>query len=158
MTARLFCCAVLAIGGTTANAQTFTTDGSFVESSRPVDSAAVVASPLGGDWLYRFPQPAPDGRPRQRFTIGKVQRTEYSLFTAQEEAALWETREKLLHPAPAPSPKHAVRKAVAPSPAIDWPKVQVMGDVTCVPAAGYGQSADWQAHKVCWNKGTRHVE
>jgi hypothetical protein len=151
--------AVLALCGQASVAQQFPSDGAFIAGARPLESAATVSSALGGEWLYRVPEPAADGRIRQRFTIGKPVRTEYSLFTGQEEAALWETREKLLRPAPPPIEHHRGQRKTAAMPvAIDWPKVQVSGDRTCVPAAGYSQAPDWLDHKICWNKGTRHVD
>jgi hypothetical protein len=119
---------------------------------------ANIANAYGGVYVYRALVPA-DGRLPSRALLGERTRTEFSLFSAEEEDALWHLRDRLLHPAPPPAPrKHlAPRRSALDDPAL-WPKVVVTGTKTCVPELAFSESTDWREHLVCWSTEARRVE
>lgn len=130
----------------------------FTAHAPYVSGAAVIDSPQGGDYVYSN-RDTDDGRRPQRFMLGKAPRQNYDLFSEKEEAALWNTRDAML----APKRTMSARRAGYPAKrhvgsALNWPKVIVMGEKTCVPLSGFASSADWQKHLVCWDKGARRVE
>jgi len=134
------------------NGVAFTAHGPYVSG------AAVIDSPQGGDYVYSN-RDTDDGRRQQRFMLGKAPRQNFDLFSEKEEAALWNTREAMLAPKRPASPRraghHAKRQVGL---ALNWPKVIVVGEKTCVPSSGFASSVDWQKHLVCWDKGARRVE
>jgi hypothetical protein len=110
-------------------------------------------NPYGGQYVYSQTD-LPDGRLPQLLILGKAVRDEYVLFSAQEEEALWKLREQLLRERePAPPVRHHAehRRRLA----LDWPKVVVDGDETCVPESAFADSADWRGHLLCWLGGAR---
>ncbi|WP_152988914.1 hypothetical protein [Burkholderia pseudomallei] len=134
------------------NGVAFTAHGPYVSG------AAVIDSPQGGDYVYSN-RDIDDGRRPQRFMLGKAPRQNYDLFSEKEEAALWNTREAMSAPKRATLSRrtghHAKRHGGS---ALNWPKVIVMGEKTCVPSSEFAASADWQKHLVCWDRGARRVD
>ncbi|WP_423383576.1 hypothetical protein [Burkholderia sp. LMG 32019] len=134
------------------NGVAFTARGPYVSG------AAVIESPQGGDYVYSN-RDADDGRRSQRFMLGKAPRQNYDLFSEKEEAALWNTREAMLVPKHTVSSRRAGHHAKHQvGSALNWPKVIVVGEKTCVPSSGFASAVDWQKHLVCWDKGARRVE
>ncbi|WP_261514103.1 hypothetical protein [Burkholderia multivorans] len=138
------------------------TDGvAFDVHGSYVDGGAIVESPQGGNYVYsnRLPD---DGRRPQRFMLGKAPRQNYDLFSEKEEVALWNTRESMLAAERTSRARHsrhtASRGKARAGSILNWPKVIVVGEKTCVPTTAFATSADWQKHLVCWDKGSRHVD
>ena len=122
---------------------------------------AVIQNAFGGEYIYSLLPEASDGRMAQRFYIGRAPRTEYTLFSAEEEAALWSLRDHERHRDDPPARRHVHPLALAtraPAPVIDWPKVVTAPGRVCVPAQGFGDATDWREHLVCWLKEARRVE
>jgi hypothetical protein len=117
--------------------------------------AAEVRNPSGGVWAYTADD-SNDGRAHSRFALGKLQRTEYTLFSAEEETALWTLKQQRLQP-PAPAPRHA-RAAPPHHDPIAWPRVVLRDGSTCVPTAANAEAEDWQQHLVCWDGEARRVQ
>lgn len=136
-----------------------TADGiTFAAKAPYVSGAAIVAPAKGGEYVYSA-RPQNDGRGTLRFMLGHPPRQNYDLFSAQEEAALWRTREAQREVAAAAEQRgrvHAVRHHVGPK--LNWPKVVLVGDKTCVPQTSFANASDWQQHLVCWSEGDRRVE
>ena len=129
---------------------------------------AVVHSAFGGEYIYSAAgasTAAADGRRAFRFALGKPARTEYTLFSAEEEVALWKLREQHRRRDDPPVPR-AVKRAASSrvpepriaAPSVDWPKVVVLAGRTCVPQAEFEHSPHWREHLVCWLKETQRVE
>lgn len=118
-----------------------------------------VQNPHGGRYVYG-PQ-LKDGRDlsAKRFALGRPQRQEYELYSAEEEEALWNYREKKrreMEEAQHPPVTH--RRTSRVKLHIEWPKVVVIGDKTCVPRIGFVSASDWKEHLVCWSSEKRDVE
>lgn len=121
---------------------------------------AVVRPANGGRYIYGAPRP--DGRDTHgvRYTAGRPDRARYTLFSAQEEDALWRLRDQK---------REAAEKVIADAEkakaktrrhhvVLDWPKVVSRGASICVPQSGFGNSSDWKQHLLCWKTDTRHVD
>lgn len=117
--------------------------------------AAEVRNPSGGVWAYMAGD-SDDGRAHSRFALGKLQRTEYTLFSAEEEAALWTLKQQRLQPPP-PTHRHA-RATPSHHDPIAWPRVVLRGADTCVPTIASAEADDWQQHLVCWNEEVGRVQ
>jgi hypothetical protein len=112
-------------------------------------------SPYGGEYVYSQGESS-DGRTAQRFVLGKPVRTEFSLFSAKEEEALWALRQERIQASQVSVPAH--RATHTPRRlALDWPKVVVEGNTTCVPEAAFSEAPDWKSHLVCWMANERQV-
>ncbi|MDN4571863.1 hypothetical protein DBB29_24710 [Pandoraea cepalis] len=91
--------------------------------------------------------------------LGKVPRETFVLFSAQEEEALFRARSVKLAEIANAHRKHALKRATSHrSVQLDWPKVVIDGDRTCVPTPDFASAIDWKEHLVCWNKGVERVE
>lgn len=136
-----------------------TDDGVIFQPRGPYVLGAVVMSPAErGEYVYSS-KPQVDGRRPMRFMLGKPQRQDYDLFSGEEEAALAKLRgDELAATRAAYARAHVprVRRPVAPK--LNWPKVVVAGDRTCVPSPGHANDVAWKDHLVCWNAGSQHVE
>jgi hypothetical protein len=134
-------------------------DGVTYETRVPVVSGAAVIAPAdGGTYVYSS-APFNDRRGTARFMLGLPPRQDYDLFSAQEEAALWQTRESQRDAiAQASTRAHARRPHRVSAPRLNWPKVLLVGDKTCVPLTAFSNASDWQQHVVCWSSGDRRVE
>lgn len=122
---------------------------------------ANIANPYGGVYVYRAALPD-DGRRPSRAVLGERARTEFTLFSAEEEDALWRMRDRLLHPAP-PLSVRRTRQVTSTHPALAdrrlvWPKVVLQGSRTCVPELAFSEAPDWREHLVCWSSEVRRVE
>jgi hypothetical protein len=114
--------------------------------------AALIQNPAGGEWAYTTSD-LPDGRKQARFALGKLARTEYTLFSAEEEAALWSLRQAQR----TPSPKARTRRVAHHDP-IRWPRVVLKDGKTCVPWVSFSEGEDWLQHLTCWSREDRRVD
>ena len=121
--------------------------------------AAVIHEPFGGAYVYSQGGQS-DGRMVQHLVLGRVPRTEFVLFSAEEELALWNLREKQRRDIErALEPVLPIHHAPRPQPvAINWPKVIVEGATTCVPETPFADQPDWASHLVCLNGATAALE
>lgn len=130
----------------------------YVPQAPYVSGGAVIAPAKAGAYVYSSHRQL-DTRGTMRFMLGQAPRQNYDLFSAQEEAALWRTRELQLEivaeTAARARARHTHRKS---APRLDWPKVVLAGDKTCVPQTSFASAPDWQQHIVCWSSGDRRVE
>jgi hypothetical protein len=130
----------------------------YVPQAPYVSGEAIIAPAKAGAYVYSS-HPQNDSRGTMRFMLGQAPRQNYDLFSAQEEAALWRTREmqrEAVAQAEARArARHTHRKS---APKLDWPKVVLVGDKTCVPRTSFANAPDWQQHIVCWSSGDRRVE
>ena len=150
-------CAVLL--PTTLRAQAAPDTSYFVWQAGRDAGAAVVRPPHSGEYVYAVAHVS-DGRLAQRFVIGTSTRSEFDLFSADEEAALWTLRDRQRFPQAYLPPRPARdTSAQTPSPrlALDWPKVVVADGRTCVPNSDFATAADWRSHLVCWDRATREI-
>jgi hypothetical protein len=130
----------------------------FEQHGAYTQGPVVIQQPQGGEYVYSSALPADDRRP-MRFMMGKPQREDYELFSGKEEAALVGMRDaELARIADAARARIRPRRISHPKPKLNWPKVVVIDDRTCVPELGYATAADWKDHLVCWNAGTNRVE
>ena len=142
-------CAALAQAGVGTDAVA----ARFVARSSELSGPVVIQYPAGGDWTYTANDPD-DARPVGRFAVGKLARTEYTLFSAEEEAALWKLRETQLAP-----PQPPVRPGASPRKVpVQWPHVVLRSGKTCVPAQGFADADDWPEHLTCWSLENHRVE
>lgn len=161
---RIFLTALVCAAVTGAMAQTPPLDASrFVWQAALDVGGAVLLAPHGGAYVYASSEPS-DGRVAQRFVqrfaIGRTPRTEFVLFSADEEEALWTLRDRQRFPQaylPARPVRDLPRPIAAPRVAIDWPKVVVADGRTCVPTGDFADAADWRSHLVCWVRASREV-
>lgn len=146
---------VLSIGAQAATSD----DGIVFARNGPYRSGAVIIAPAeGGQYVYSS-APTRDQRKRMRFMLGKPQRDDYLLFSEQEEAALAKVRADQLEAARSAYERaHPRHPKVHNRPKLNWPKVVLAGDRTCVPASGHANDEDWKNHMVCWSAGEQRVE
>ena len=152
---RLGICAITAVAAAfacSARSQGAATFESYVWQATRDGGAAVVQNRAGGQWVYARSDFA-DARPQARFALGKPARTEYTLFSAEEEEALWQLRQKQLAPR---KPRH--EKQFARREPLNWPRVVLRGTAVCVPELSFSKADDWQQHLVCWSEEAQRVE
>jgi hypothetical protein len=149
---------------------------SGVTSSAP----AIVLEPAGGQFIYSTD--AHRVRPGQRFAIGSAPRTDFAVFSAEEQVALEELIQKhaadaaaasiparatasaTAHSAPRAVVRHTARtsacapdKAEPATTAVAWPKVVRDERKVCVPKLEYADQGDWRDHMWCFDKGDGNV-
>lgn len=136
-----------------------TNEGIIFQPRGPYVLGAVIMSPVErGEYVFSS-KPQVDGRRPMRAMLGKAVREDYDLFSGKEEAALAKVREdELAATRAAYARAHAPRVHRPTPPKLNWPKVVVAGDRTCVPTPGHANDVDWKDHLVCWNAGSQHVE
>jgi hypothetical protein len=101
----------------------------------------------------------PNDRLPQRFIVGRPPRQTYDLFSAQEEDALSQMRADQLAAIGASQQRARLRRTrFHAKPQVNWPKVVVVGDKTCVPTLSHASDPDWKDHLVCWSAGDSRVE
>lgn len=136
----------------------------FEDAGTDTTSAGAVAlkSVFGGRYVYRA-EPAPFAAVNTRLVLGQPQRAEFTLFSAEEEAALWRLQqtqrerlnaEALAHRAALTG--HRNRRPTLTG--LDWPRVTDDATTTCVPHLAYAGAPDWKQHLICWRKEDRHVQ
>ena len=143
----------------TVRAQTGLDASHFVWLPALDAGGAVLQTPHAGAFIYAAIEPS-DGRVAQRFVIGRAPRSDFVLFSADEEQALWTLRDRQRFPKAylPPRPMRALPPpGAAPRAAIDWPKVVVADGRTCVPTGDFADAHDWRSHLVCWVRATREV-
>lgn len=129
----------------------------FATRGEYMKGVVAVQPPQGGEYVYSS-RPAEASRPTLRFMMGKPQRDEYDLFSAQEEQALATVRAAELAKLEAAAHPRVLHVAHRARPKLNWPKVVVVDNRTCVPELGHASESDWQNHLVCWNSGDKRVE
>lgn len=161
MKTSIFVLALASLVAPSVHALPSTNGVAFVPHAPYVEGGAVIESPQGGDYVYSKDIPD-DGRRPQRFMLGKAPRPNYDLFSEKEEAALWNTREAMVAAEQAKRAQRARRTGHhakrASRPSLNWPKVIVVGEKTCVPTREFATSPEWQKHLICWDRGSRHVD
>lgn len=136
---------------TVSDGVAFATRGEYMKGAVAVQPAQ------GGEYVYSS-RPSDGSRATLRFMMGKPQRDEYDLFSAQEEQALASVRAAELAKLEAAARPHVRHVAHRAKPKLNWPKVVVVDNRTCVPELGHASDSDWQNHLVCWNPGDKRVE
>ncbi|CAE6841851.1 hypothetical protein [Paraburkholderia aspalathi] len=130
----------------------------FVAHGPYAAGAATVQPANGGVYVYSS-KPVDDGRRSMRFMVGKPSRQTYDLFSAEEETALYQVRaDKLAAIAAARNRARLRHVGFHAHPKLNWPKVVLVRDKTCVPQLPFASSADWKEHLVCWSAGDARVE
>ena len=118
--------------------------------------------PAGGGLYVYSNQIKHDERSTQRFMIGRPQRTDYELFSDQEQEALWNLRQEKLNQialVEESNTRHFVRRSSFKSKEIyNWPRGVVNGNRTCVPHIEHSDDEDWKAHLICWDKESKDVK
>lgn len=136
--------------------------------------AAAVEEPAGGQYVYSSEHPKP--RPHVRFAIGSAPRSDYTVYSAEEQHALEALAERntIEQRAAAPRVSRAVHQLAAvrlahhpvacvkdesaPHPAgLSAPKVLREGNKVCVPRMEFADQADWRDHVWCFDKGDGSV-
>lgn len=128
-------------------------DGTYIRSVKSFDGYVYRQDQDGGHFVTGTAPP--QTRPNNIFAIGKVPRTQFDLFSLKEEEALWELQQAELarrQAMQAPLVSHAKRGP------LNWPKVVLRDNVTCVPKTPFANAPDWRDHLTCWNSETKNVE
>ena len=132
-------------------------DGVTFVTHGPYAAGAATVQPANGGMYVYSSKPVEDGRRSMRFMVGKPALQTYDLFSAEEEAALSQVRADQI--AAAARNRARLRHVrFHAQPKLNWPKVVLMGDKTCVPQLPFASSADWKDHLVCWSAGDSRVE
>lgn len=125
----------------------------------PYGAGAATLRPANGGLYVYSTNPVVDGRGNVRYMIGKPPRQNYDLFSAKEEEALYQMRaDQIAAIESARNRARMKRTRFHAQPKLNWPKVVVVGDRTCVPQLKFADAADWKEHLVCWNAGDARVE
>lgn len=149
----LWTCAVIPLSGFAA----LPDDGVTFVAHGPYAAGAAAVEPANGGMYVYSSMAVEDGRRSTRFMLGQPARQTYDLFSAEEEAALYEARAEKLSPVGrGRGPLHHLR--FHPPLKLNWPRVVIAGDRTCVPQLTFANSADWKEHLVCWSAGDSRVE
>ena len=117
-------------------------DKAHFELQVPHRSGWVTTDNGSGEYIYG--DRASNRRQSRAFLIGRVERDEYTFFSAQEEEELWGLVQKKLAAHSTP-PVSVVRKKTA----YRWPKVTVDGAQICVPTLEKSQDENWKQHLTC---------
>lgn len=133
-----------------------------------------VEEPASGQYVYSARPAAP--RSQARFAIGKAPRSDFTVYSAEEQQELLALRNRL---STATSPqgdipnatakrtrrarRHQATRVCAPASGqsevgpVEWPKVIRDGAKVCVPKPEFADKADWREHVWCFNKGDGSV-
>jgi len=141
----------------------------------------VVLEPADGQFLYSGE--VQRGRPHARFAIGNPPRTDFVVYSAEEQVGLQALRDRLGAGAATPASgaasstptatmarlsRPAVHQATPKrvcSPAkpavaltdLAWPKVVRDDNKVCVPKLEFAEQSDWRDHVWCFDKGDGNV-
>jgi hypothetical protein len=156
----------------------------FRASPVPAQAASeviTVLEPADGQFLYSAE--AQKARPRARFAIGSAPRTDFVVYSEEEQVGLQALRDRLAAAAVTPASsassatstatlarlsrpvlRHAAPKAAC-SPAkpnvaltdLAWPKVVRDDNKVCVPKLEFAEQSDWRDHVWCFDKGDGNV-
>ncbi|MEY4565661.1 MAG: hypothetical protein RLY14_631 [Planctomycetota bacterium] len=96
-----------------------------------------------GTGQYIYGDKSSTRRKTAAILFGRVERDEYTYFSAQEEEALWDLLQKKL--ITQISPVSVVRKKKT----YQWPKVTVQGIEICVPTLDKSEDENWKDHLTC---------
>jgi hypothetical protein len=144
-------------------------------------TAATVAEPADGQFVYS--SELLHARPGARFAVGATPRTDFVLFSAEEQRALDVLSERqepavpsqeqgaVVHSAPSSvlnlvrrRARHTHRAVACPvdaktpaGSAVSWPKVAHDGQRVCVPKLEFADQPDWRDHMWCFDKGDGSV-
>ena len=148
--------ALLSIGS--LSAQELDTSG-YIKTDGQLAGWVNVIHPQGGIYIYTPPQP--DARLKaQAFSVGRVERQTYQLFSAQEEEVLWNLREKknlaVSQTQELAGGSSKRRRPITIQRSLAWPKVIVRGVEVCVPVLAHSDANDWQDHLTCWSPEVNH--
>ena len=138
---------------------------------------AAIEEPASGQYVYSA-RPSPP-RPQARFAIGKAARSDFIIYSAEEQEELLALRKRLSAATSAgtvqPEGAHVAAKRIrsvgrhpaarvcapasGPNPveAVEWPKVIRDGAKVCVPEPEFADKANWREHVLCFNKGDGSV-
>lgn len=149
--------------------------------ARASSDVVAVLEPAEGQFLYSGE--AQKVRPRARFAIGNAPRTDFVVYSAEEQVGLQALRDRLAAAAATPASgsasarstetiahltrpaiHHATPKRVC-SPAkpevaltdLAWPKVVRDDNKVCVPKLEFAEQSDWRDHVWCFDKGDGNV-
>ncbi|MGR9694498.1 hypothetical protein ACU80Y_20510 [Pandoraea sputorum] len=130
----------------------------YIDHAPYSGGAAAILPATGGSYVYST-STRQDSRRPQRFILGKVPRQTFVFFTEQEEDALYRARADRRAAFEDERRKLAIKRSPPRRTAqLNWPKVLVIGDRTCVPVIGYANASNWKEHLTCWNEGASRVE
>jgi len=142
-------------------------DVAFQHKSALNGGAVVISLPNDGQYVYRADGTSPASPPA--FMLGRPQRQDFKFLSQAEQAALWKYREDqraaqvaakreaearaaslaAAARAQALQVEHAAAAVPARQARINWPRVIVRGDETCVPVLSFSDAADWREHLTC---------
>ena len=150
---------------------------SSAASAPSTREAVSIAEPAGGQFTYSNDSQKVVVGPR--FAIGSAPRTDYAVYSAEEQVGLEALRERLMARSAASSPevtapakpaqhlavRRVARKTVCaatdkPDAAMTsaaWPKVVRDEHKVCVPKLEYADQSDWRDHLWCFDKGDGNV-
>jgi hypothetical protein len=132
----------------------------FVKSPTQEADWVVVVNPQGGQYLY-VPKANDRRENRPAFFVGRPEAQKFQLHSAEEEDALWRIRAQnaqVLSVVANLPVNRVVTEYSKQKKHLIWPKVELRGDLTCVPELAFSDLVNWQSHSVCWNQGKSHVE
>jgi hypothetical protein len=132
----------------------------FLKSPTQASDWVVVVNPHGGQYVYT-PKAKDLRESRPAFFVGRPDPQKFQLHSAEEEDALWRLRvqnDLVTSLAVNPSMGRVITEFSKQKKRLIWPKVELRGNLTCVPELAFSDQVNWQPHSVCWNPGTSHVE
>jgi hypothetical protein len=121
---------------------------------------------FGGLYAYSDPSaPRPDRAPISHLVVGPRPMAQFTLLSAEEEAAMWALRERQRAAVASGTAsfsaggrsRHRHRNGHAANEACA-PRVVESDESTCVPDLAHSDAPDWREHLVCWVKRRSTVE
>jgi hypothetical protein len=123
-------------------------DAYFQPMATHSSGASNIQYQQGGTYLY---SPLKDHRPMtQPIVLERSKRIDYELFTAEEEKALMDMRDKQLRSQIREEQIRQRKAFMASVHRIDWPKVIRRGNEICVPVLASSEAVDWKDHLTCY--------
>lgn len=124
----------------------------FAERGRYASGAAIVEPAAGGEYVHAPQMVDQRLRTRPVLTVA-LERQAYVFFSAEEEQALLNYRDRQLASFLKDRVVVARKRHYRATGKLDWPKVVVRADEICVPELASSEAADWRSHLVCHRMG-----
>lgn len=141
----------------------------FAASTNPIDTIddveftppsfyaygpVLIAEPIEGMYTFQTPSTNKNQPNIPAVFLGKLNKQQHVIFTAEQQEQLWKFRQKLIREASAVTPKPSKHKYIRKAkPALKWPRTVVNGNEICVPELLYSEQADWKEHLTCTSIG-----
>lgn len=115
-------------------------------------SGPVEIQPYAGGEYYYSTKETDTRESTPAIISGYVKRTDYLFFTAEEEEALLQFKDKIIENSVKKKLKEQRQLYLKKRKNYLWPKVVIQGMQICVPEIESSESSEWREHLTCYDQ------